>query len=60
MLGVGATAVLMPKWSTSRFWDVVVRNDITHISLMPFVIPTLMEADKPGEPRCASACSGSS
>ena len=47
VLGVGATAVLMPKWSTSRFWDVVVRNDITHISLMPFVIPSLMEADKP-------------
>ena len=47
VLGVGATAVLMPKWSTSRFWDVVVRNDITHISVMPFVIPTLMEPDKP-------------
>ena len=47
ILGVGATAVLMPKWSTSRFWEVVVRNDITHISVMPFVIPTLMEADKP-------------
>jgi crotonobetaine/carnitine-CoA ligase len=47
VLGVGATAVLMPKWSTSRFWDVVVRNDVTHISVMPFVIPTLMEADKP-------------
>ena len=47
ILGVGATAVLMPKWSTSRFWDVVVRNRITHISLMPFAIPTLMEADKP-------------
>jgi len=47
VLGVGATAVLMPKWSTSRFWDVVVRNEITHISVMPFVIPTLMEADKP-------------
>ena len=47
VLGVGATAVLMPKWSTSRFWDVTVRNEITHISLMPFVIPTLMEADRP-------------
>jgi crotonobetaine/carnitine-CoA ligase len=47
VLGVGATAVLMPKWSTSRFWDVVVRHEITHISLMPFVIPSLMEADKP-------------
>ncbi|QXC61086.1 acyl--CoA ligase [Aquihabitans sp. G128] len=47
ILGVGATAVLMPKWSSSRFWDVVARNEITHISLMPFVIPTLMEAEKP-------------
>jgi crotonobetaine/carnitine-CoA ligase len=47
VLGAGATAVLMPKWSASRFWPVVARNDITHISLMPFVIPTLMEADKP-------------
>jgi crotonobetaine/carnitine-CoA ligase len=47
VLGVGATAVLMPKWSTSRFWEVVVRNEITHISLMPFVIPSLMDADKP-------------
>lgn len=47
ILGAGATAVLMPKWSTSRFWDVVARHGITHISLMPFVIPTLMEADKP-------------
>ena len=34
VLGVGATAVLMPKWSTSRFWDVVARHGITHISLM--------------------------
>ncbi len=47
ILGVGATAVLMPKWSTSRFWDVVARNGVTHISLMPFVIPTLMQEDKP-------------
>jgi crotonobetaine/carnitine-CoA ligase len=47
VLGVGATVVLTPKWSSSRFWEVVVRQEITHISLMPFVIPTLMEADKP-------------
>ncbi len=47
VLGVGATAVLMPKWSTSRFWDVVARNGITHISLMPFVMGTLMAPDKP-------------
>jgi crotonobetaine/carnitine-CoA ligase len=49
VLGVGATAVLMPKWSTSRFWDVVVRHHITHISLMPFVMGTLMAPDKPAE-----------
>jgi crotonobetaine/carnitine-CoA ligase len=36
VLGVGATAVLVPKWSTSRFWDVVAGQGITHISLMPF------------------------
>ena len=47
VLGVGATAVLMPKWSTSRFWDVVARHGITHISLMPFVMGTLMADDKP-------------
>jgi crotonobetaine/carnitine-CoA ligase len=47
VLGVGATAVLMPKWSTSRFWDVVVRQHITHISLMPFCIPALMSPDRP-------------
>ncbi len=47
VLGVGATAVLMPKWSTSRFWDVVERNRITHISLMPFVMGTLGQPDRP-------------
>ena len=47
VMGTGGTAVLMPKWSSSRFWDVVVRNEITHISLMPFVMGTLGEADRP-------------
>ncbi len=47
VLGIGATAVLMPKWSASRFWEVVTRNHITHLSLMPFVMGSLMEADKP-------------
>ncbi|MBK5287167.1 MAG: AMP-binding protein [Acidimicrobiia bacterium] len=49
VLGAGATAVLMPKWSTSRFWDVVTRHGITHISLMPFAIPTIMAPDRPAE-----------
>jgi crotonobetaine/carnitine-CoA ligase len=47
VLGVGATAVLTPKWSSSRFWDVVTANDITHISLMPFCIGTLSGPDRP-------------
>ena len=47
VLGVGATAVLVPKWSTSRFWEVVERHDITHISLMPFVFGTLGQPDHP-------------
>jgi crotonobetaine/carnitine-CoA ligase len=47
VLGAGATAVLTPKWSTSRFWDVVARNDVTHISLMPFCMGTLGAPDRP-------------
>ena len=47
VLGVGATAVLMPKWSQSRFWDVVAGQGITHLSLMPFVMGALMAPDKP-------------
>src|SRR5215470_6700376 len=28
-LGVGATVVLVPKWSATRFWDVVTKHDVT-------------------------------
>lgn len=47
VLGVGATAVLTPKWSTSRFWEVITRNDITHISLMPFAFGALGAPERP-------------
>ena len=50
VLGVGATAVLTPKWSTSRFWEVVARNQVTHISFMPFCIPAFMAPDRPETP----------
>ncbi|MGP0029073.1 MAG: class I adenylate-forming enzyme family protein [Acidimicrobiales bacterium] len=47
VLGVGATAVLMPKWSSSRFWEVVTANAVTHISLMPFCMGTISSPDRP-------------
>jgi crotonobetaine/carnitine-CoA ligase len=36
-LGVGGTIVLQPKFSSSRFWEVVLKHKVTHISLIPFV-----------------------
>jgi carnitine-CoA ligase len=47
VLGVGATAVLVPKWSTSRFWDVVASQGITHTAVMPFMMGTLGQPDRP-------------
>jgi carnitine-CoA ligase len=49
VLGVGATAVLMPKWSQSRFWPTVVEHAVTHISLMPFVMGALGSSERPTE-----------
>ena len=36
-LGVGGTVVLQPKFSSSRFWEVVTKHKVTHLSLIPFV-----------------------
>mgnify|MGYP002624153648 CR=1 FL=1 len=47
VLGVGATAVLMPKWSQSRFWPVIVEHGVTHVSVMPFAMAALGNPDKP-------------
>ena len=49
VLGVGATAVLMPKWSQSRFWPTVVEHGVTHISVMPFVMGALGSPERPTE-----------
>jgi crotonobetaine/carnitine-CoA ligase len=49
VFGVGATAVLMPKWSQSRFWPTIVEHGVTHISLMPFVMGALASPEKPAE-----------
>jgi crotonobetaine/carnitine-CoA ligase len=37
----------MPKWSQSRFWPMVVEHDVTHISVMPFVMGCLGSPDRP-------------
>ena len=36
-LGIGGTIVLQPKFSASRFWEVIQKHEVTHISLIPFV-----------------------
>src|SRR5204863_10094764 len=38
VLGVGATAVLMPKWSVSNFWPNVEKYGVTHISYAAFCL----------------------
>jgi crotonobetaine/carnitine-CoA ligase len=41
VLGVGGTVVLQPKFSASRFWEVVVRHQVTHFSVIPFVFKAI-------------------
>ena len=37
VLGAGGTVVLQPRFSASRFWDVIAEHSVTHLSLIPFV-----------------------
>jgi crotonobetaine/carnitine-CoA ligase len=41
VLGVGASIVLQPKFSASRFWEVIAKHSITHIALIPFVFKAI-------------------
>jgi crotonobetaine/carnitine-CoA ligase len=41
VLGAGGTVVLQPKFSASRFWDVIAEHEVTHISLIPFVFKAI-------------------
>jgi crotonobetaine/carnitine-CoA ligase len=39
-LGVGASVVLLPQPTISRFWEIVVKHGITHMSVMPLILRT--------------------
>lgn len=40
-LGCGGTVVLQPKFSASRFWEVINKHTVTHVSLIPFVFKAI-------------------
>ena len=40
-LGAGGTVVLQPKFSASRFWEVIAAHGVTHLSLIPFVFKAI-------------------
>ncbi|HWE55302.1 MAG TPA: AMP-binding protein [Acidimicrobiales bacterium] len=44
---VGATVVLVPRFSASRFWEVSRRHGCTWASVIPFCIQALMTVDQP-------------
>jgi carnitine-CoA ligase len=46
-LGVGATMVLQPRFSASRFWDVSLRNRCTWTSVIMFCVNALASVDVP-------------
>lgn len=46
-LWVGATVVLQPRFSASRFWDVSLRRGCTWTSMVPFCVRALMGQEKP-------------
>ncbi|MBP7338614.1 AMP-binding protein [Niveispirillum sp.] len=46
-LWVGATVVLQPRFSASRFWEVALRNGCTWTSVVPFCTSALLEHPVP-------------
>jgi carnitine-CoA ligase len=46
-LWVGATVVLMPRFSASRFWPIAVRQRATWTSMVPFCAKALLEQPRP-------------
>lgn len=48
-LWVGATVVLMPRFSASRFWPASLRNRATWTSMVPFCAKALLEQPVPSQ-----------
>ena len=48
-LWVGATAVIQPRFSASRFWPVSLNRRCTWTSLVPFCVKALMEQEVPAQ-----------
>lgn len=48
-LWMGATMVVQPRFSASRFWDVSLRNDCTWCSTIPFCVKALLSQPVPDE-----------
>lgn len=46
-LWVGARFVLLPKWSTSRFWDISLEHGCTFLSLIRLAIMTIEAQETP-------------
>lgn len=46
-LWVGARTVLLPKWSSSRFWDISLHHGCTWLSLIPLSARAVMATDPP-------------
>jgi crotonobetaine/carnitine-CoA ligase len=48
-LWAGATAVVMPRFSVSRFWDVALRHRCTWTSMVPFCLRALEAQEAPAQ-----------
>ncbi|ABS63286.1 AMP-dependent synthetase and ligase [Parvibaculum lavamentivorans DS-1] len=46
-LWVGATVVLQPRFSASRFWNISAKHGCTWTSMVPFCVRALMSQEKP-------------
>jgi len=50
-LGAGGSVLLLPQPTINRFWEVVAKHGVTHMSLMPLIERTLATAPIPASQR---------